>query len=345
MKQVEHAPKSSEKVADSLAFVDFFSVRSHVRLNHFYLRFAELQSAHIYVSEELFDEYKGANLHSLGRFACSGKFSRRFGTAIRLLYLIAYLRPNKVVFLSYDLVSMWVLSNFLMLFGIKIVLFEHNTYPTGFLKLLAHKLIGNRVLRLVFTNYLQRDYTELGLKSCEIAHPIPEPTQSVEIDRKYRAYLDSQFSQTKDFLGFCPSSSVHIDYVLDFSRKCKSLNLFAKGNELQSTEDVICRNYFDDYNSVLLASDFVYIPFDLSTKVSGPVFDALSIGKPVILKRNRFGRYVCEAFPGSVLFDDVCEDALYSFLDSFDQRIPLQNWNKDISDKFYNLVIRGIEHS
>jgi glycosyltransferase involved in cell wall biosynthesis len=75
-----------------------------------------------------------------------------------------------------------------------------------------------------------------------------------------------------------------------------------KSKETSRLPNLLSVPYFEYYGNALEQCDFAVIPFSSDYKVSGPVFEALAMGKPVLVLKNKFGRYVKSLFSRPIFF-------------------------------------------
>ncbi|MDB4665623.1 hypothetical protein OAE81_00360 [bacterium] len=103
-------------------------------------------------------------------------------------------------------------------------------------------------------------------------------------------------------VGLCPSSSVTEEQITEVASLYPEFLFVVKSNKKIALRNIVTVNYFREYSNALKNTDFVVVPFALSSKVSGPVYEAIAAGKPVVVAQNIFGEYIKEKFPGRVFF-------------------------------------------
>lgn len=288
-------------VGQEMLFIDMMSPDGHIRLNRFYLSQLAGPEARIYISEDLAGLYNGFDTRSLGPKPCGSGIAERLALALRVVGIVRREAPKWLVLLSYDLATLPFMSRALRALGVPVFCFEHNTAPSTRPREWLQKLTGTRITRFVYTPYLQELYQGLGLRAIYVPHPCLgwEITKSDGQEwRRVRASKEGCFNR----VGFCPSDSVPLAQMEAIARAEPDTLFVCKTTQSSDLPNVVTHRYFDDYGGALAQCDFVVVPFSLDYKVSGPVFEAIAMGKPVMLLENAFGQYIKQLFPAQVFF-------------------------------------------
>lgn len=288
-------------IGQDMLFIDMMSPDGHIRLNRFYMSQLAGPKARIYVSDDIAKLYDGFDTRSLGPKPCGSGITERLALALRVIGIVRREAPKRLVLLSYDLATFPFVSRALRLLGVPVFCFEHNTAPNTRPRRWMHKLTAASVTRFVYTPYLQELYQGLGLRAIYVPHPCLswEIAQSNGQEwHRIRASTKGCFGR----VGFCPSDSVPLAQMEAIARAEPDTLFVCKTTQSSDLPNVVTHRYFDDYGGALAQCDFVAVPFELDYKVSGPVFEAIAMGKPVMLLPNAFGQYMKQIFHGKVLF-------------------------------------------
>lgn len=280
---------------------DMMSPRGHVRLNTFYLSNACGGDCRFYISEDLAVEYKGFDVFSLGKKPCGSSVLERMALAFRVLRIARQQKARDVVFLSYDLATFPLVSNVLHRMGVKVACFEHNTAPSSVLRGMFQRLGATSVRRFVYTPYLKELYQSKGIEAEYVPHPcLPCATQPDGV-HEWKSIVSGHsrgFTKT----GFCPSSSVTVTQMEEIAGLYPDVLFVMKSNKASRLPNLLTAPYFKYYGNAMEQCNFVTVPCSSDHRVSGPVFEALAMGKPVMVLENLFGKYMKSAFPDQVFF-------------------------------------------
>lgn len=277
--------------------------------------------------------------------------------ALFSIYYLFFAKLNNydsVVFLSYDKYTIFFISFFSYVLGIKVYAFEHNTFPVG-QKFLSYFLNINskNIIRLCFMSNMVDFFRNKNISSYYVHHPI--------VGLNLRVY-DEFFHKSKskgtgeDFFYikridkynfysviFCPSGSNNIDIL-----KSKILEypdfLFiikrpkTKISELENISNVYLVDYFYDLGEWFKVVDFVYLPIDFEYRVSGFFYESLKFSKKCIISNCGFSDYIKLNFPNYYLSS---EDNWYNFKNaSFN--FDIVNYNLDFSKLINKILIKDI---
>jgi hypothetical protein len=280
---------------------DMMSPRGHVRLNKFYLSKVFAEHCRFFISNDLSAEYEGFDVYPLGEKPCGSSLFERFSLAFRVLRIVRNQNARSVVFVSYDLATFPLLSNSLHRMGIKLASFEHNTAPTSGLRGMFQRLGASNVRRFVYTPYLMELYQSNGIKAEYVPHPCIPCEIQPEGSHEW-ASIVAERSRGYTKTGFCPSGSVTVNQMEEIARLYPDFLFVIKSKETSCLANVLSAPYFEYYGNAMQQCDFVVIPFASNRKVSGPVFEAIAMGKPVLVLNNRFGNYIKSMFPEQIFF-------------------------------------------
>ena len=281
-------------------FIDMMSVRGHVTLNTFYL-VNLCDRPVLYVAADIGDVLPDVQIRPLGLRPCGPGLASRVMTAFRVLLILLAERPQQAVFLSYDLALFALISRVAAILGMRLVCFEHNTAPRTRAKRLLHRLMARNVTRLVYAPHIQDIYTRAGISTIHVPHPCIRPVTTDAKSGEWASLVEGCADRFQR-IAFSPSASVSLDSIEALAEQDPDTLFVCKSGESSDLPNVLCHPYFKDYVGALAKCDLVCLPFALDHKVSGPAFEAIAMGKPVMLLPNAFGCYVKQVFPAQVLF-------------------------------------------
>ena len=280
---------------------DMMSPKGHIRLNKFYLEKVFGSNARLFISRDLALEYKGVDVYPLGEKPCGSSLVERLALALRVLQIICEHKARNVVFLSYDLATLPLVSHALQRMAVDVTCFEHNTAPSSRLRSLFHRLCAKNVRRLVYTPYLKDLYQSIGLEAEYVPHPCLPCETRCDGDREWTNIV-AGYLHGRTKTGFCPSGSVTIAQMEEIASLYPHVLFVMKSEETSRLSNLLSAPYFEHYGNAMEQCDFVVVPFSSAHKVSGPVFEALAMGKPVMVLENLFGKYMKSGFPDQVFF-------------------------------------------
>lgn len=279
---------------------DMMGPKGHIRLNTFYL--SELfYNCQFFVCRDLLCYYQKFKALPLGEYSCGESLLQRLMVSLRVVHIVRQQKAENVVFLSYDLLTFPLVSNVLHWAGVKVICFEHNTAPSTRLRRMFHSLSARAVRHFVYTPYLEELYNFLGLDAVYVPHPClsceTHPSGSTEWKTlvSKRSYEDRR-------IGFCPSGSVTITQMEEIARLYADVLFVMKSKESSRQSNLISVPYLQLYGDALSQCDFVVVPFASTYKVSGPVFEAIAMKKPVLVQNNAFGKYLKALFRDQIFY-------------------------------------------
>lgn len=280
---------------------DMMSPKGHVRLNRFYLASVFHRNSKLFVSQDLATQYEDFDVCPLGEIPCGSSFLERLALALHVLRIIRQHKAGSVVFLSYDLATFPLVSNVLQWMKVDVTCFEHNTAPSSRLRGMFHRLGARNIRRLVYTPYLKDLYRSFGLKAEYVPHPCLPCETRPEGAGEWTCIVAGHL-QGHTRTGFCPSGSVTVAQMNEIVSFYPDVLFVMKSKEASPLPNLLSASYFEYYGNAMEQCDFVTVPFSSDHKVSGPVFEALAMGKPVMVLENQFGRYVKSLFAQQIFF-------------------------------------------
>jgi len=310
-------------------FIDMMSARSHLNLNNFYLQGLSAWEPVLYISADLQEKYGEISTQALGEKPCGSGVFDRIRTGMRVVSILVRRRPLRVVFLSYDLLTFPIISYVAGILGTKVICFEHNTAPRTRSKRFLHRIISSAVKRLVYATHIMPLYSDMGIDATYVPHPCVRPVDAPGDDSEWREIVTSH-RQRFEKVAFCPSASVSLELIEQVADQHSDTLFVCKSTRGSTRKNVECRSYFKAYGEALKSCDFVCVLFPFDHKVSGPVFEAIAMGKPVMVLKNSFGKYMKSLFPDAIFFPG--EDKPRESVISVDQ------YNKSIISKISECI-------
>jgi hypothetical protein len=317
-------------MSGGVVFSDPVAPRGHVKINQFYLNHLASASDYLYVGSDLLKSYDTFNM-TVNCFnekkLSSSRFLHWFYTLLISISSVyrAYRNRSTVVFFSYDISNLFLVTYLAGLLGVKIKVFEHNTAPgqSIFKKVLQNICYNKVLLRFCYT----KDISKQFYNGVEIGHPMT----SLVIPTNNRENI---FEVTSfEHVVFCPSASASLERIYELASKNLSALFIVKSISKIKYKNVICQKYFDNYELVLNSCDYVYLPVSGLDRISGPLYEAIAVSKKVIVDRNDFGKQALAMFPMYVQFFD--EPWVISS-DTFDK----DTYNKQVINKL-RLILYG----
>ena len=282
-------------------FIDMMSVRGHLNLNNFYLQRLTSCKPVLYISEDLKEKFPEVFTCSIGKMPCRSGILDRFMTALRVISILARQRPYQVVFLSYDLLTFPVISYVADILGTKVLCFEHNTAPRTRSKQFLHRIMSSRVKCLVYATHILPLYEKAAINATYVPHPCVRLEQESGGESEWSEIIEAN-GHRFDKVAFCPSASVSLELITQVADQYSDTLFVCKSTRSSTRSNIECRSYFESYGEALRDCDFVCVLFPFDHKVSGPAFESIAMGRPVMVLKNAFGKYMKSLFPDAVFF-------------------------------------------
>ena len=289
-----------------LVVADLMLAGGHNKINKFYLQcFSKAFKVLPFLTSSFNDKDLSPQFFRVKR-------STSVFTRLQSIFFIFYLcfrfsfRKNKVkvVFLSYDPISLFVATPFLKLCFKEVFLFEHNTVPTNKIKAKLFNLLSNRFVHLTLEEYIS-DYIAFKYnKKCKyIGHPI------------VNSYLECGYvTPSQSPYVFAPSSNVSGFSIRDFfTSKSIFIDILAKGLPKDSIKNGLgyslsLHDYFESYDKYFSNSSVILIPMSFDYRVSGVFYEALSMNKPIIIRKSKYSEWVLKKYKHSIFVYDSYEE-------------------------------------
>lgn len=276
--------------------IEGVSPKGHVDFNKQIIEYLNGSIEAIFIGESIKSNY---NLSEVKSFDDSFVYKDRLRHAIGFLFAIydvyKVTKNSKVdtyLLLSYDILSLPIIALYAKLAGIKMIACEHNTIPTSLIKKLLQR-ISNNIGRICFMPSVAKIYEQLG---CNVLlTKLPLPDFGKKTDRKLTA---------SDYI-FCPSASSDESRLISVATKNPKLKFLVKSSRKYDLENVLCEAFFDDYIGYISRCSAVYIPMKNNHRISGPLLDAISLGKQVILPPGELFDFAVDNFPNNIVPESI----------------------------------------
>ncbi len=292
-------------MSNSIVFLDVVSPRGHVSINRFYLKSFPNYKTKLIISNELEESYSDICEVEIfnGKFLKKGRVIHSVFTlmvSLRMLFTHALKKNYTFVLLSYDVTNLFIISFFANFIRGKLIVYEHNTTPgDSLLKKTLQKLCFNKVLRICFSDDIKNEYKRIHQKAIVINHPIVREKDKIGVS----SYLKKLVKQY-DKIVFCPSANADLSRLTHYCNLYPDYLFIVKSKEKISSKNCYANQFFDEYNWIMNIASFVYLPINITGRVSGPLYGAIYHSCKVIVNRNDFGRFCHIHFAGLVQYDD-----------------------------------------
>lgn len=273
----------------------------HITINNYYLKGLFQRFDKLVIPKSLKVSYLDFETISLGLYPCGRKAVQRFSLLLLGLKIILKENPARVILLSYDVLTFPILSWVLKIAGIELFCFEHNTAPSRKARRLLHLVASKHSRHFVFTPYIGLLFRGIKNGVFYVPHLCINQLEKSVNGAEWKTLMSDQRGGFKS-VGLCSSGSVTEEQIKEVASLYPDFLFVVKSNNKIAVSNIVTVKYFKEYSSALKSTDFVVVPFALSSKVSGPVYEAIAAGKPVVVARNIFGEYIKEKFPGRVFF-------------------------------------------
>ena len=320
-----------------IVLIEGMSPRGHTQFNKYYIKSLSPYINKVYVGESLFNSYK--NLAKVSFFDDKHLFKYRLVISIsflintlKIIYKSKKNGTKYIILLSYDVSSLFIVVYFSKLFNMKLFVFEHNTVPTkGMHKKILQFICFDWVHRICYTPRAVEIYKSLNQKSKYIPLPIPIKEDFENKLNKSLTLNNKEF----DFVVFCPSSSASMNKVIEKAELYKNILFIIKTKIIINLDNVVTKQYFENYEDIIESVDFFYLPVSLDSRVSGPFFEAIGAGKKVILSKGYFYDYAKKEFKQYIL----CDEDDWNFSTSKMVEMDIDKYNTDIINNIKKYIL------
>lgn len=255
--------------------------------------------------------------------------------SIKILLQMKRSNSKKLILLSYDIVALPFLTLLAKVLFIELYTIEHNTIPVNYINRFIQKMCFRNVCRICLTPNSAKVFKLLGGKSRYINLPLVKLNRAKNFpDKKRRS------SPNRPFV-FCPSINSDLKVIYDVAAANKDLDFLVKseGNSL-NLPNVKCVTYFNNYLELMESCEIVFIPYQLAYRVSGPLFEAVSLNKKVLLLPGNLYDYASLCFKNNVFpLKSYDISALVKLtLDTNAQEGIIREHNFKVKEDLYELI-------
>lgn len=308
-----------------IVIIEGISPKGHIEFNKKIIEYLNDSVYEVFIGESINKQYHSFN---------SKAFDDSFVSKSRLSHAVGFLRAmyniykatkmkniDAYLLLSYDILTLFIISNYGKLVGINIIVCEHNTIPTNLTKKCLQKLSRN-VSRICFMPSVANIYREIGCNVLLTKLPLPEYLKKEDIQESPMDYI------------FCPSASSDEKRIVDVAKKNPKLKFLLKSKNSYDLENLSSKAFFDDYIECLSNCLAAYIPMKTKHRVSGPLHDAVSLGKQVILPPGELFDFAIATFPNNIIEESQLKNN-YKFKNFY---VNVENFNKEIGTEIRSFV-------
>ncbi|WP_447877280.1 hypothetical protein [Serratia fonticola] len=332
-----------------ILLVDTLSEPGHTSFNQSIVDWLENEDVSMYFSDSMARNFDSAfQSFPDNMLVKSSKWKYKFNQIILMKNVFSRLRYSsfdKVLFLSYEPLSMFIWSYFFRYFShASIFVVEHNTVPkSGFFKKMPYKMISKTVTHITLMDYISKYVSDkFNKRAVTVRHPMNNILNSTN-----ECIEPLEINDNK--IIFMPSATIDADTtnkIFQVVSQNKGYTLYAKpkydvGFE---SDNIILSTRFDNYNRMMASSDVVIIPQDFDYRVSGVLYEALQSNALIIVSDCIFGRFASEYFPGRVfIVSDWHElfpiiESNLPLIDRTDEENYFSNWNRLGKNELYEAL-------
>jgi len=282
-------------------------IGAHKALAAFFLRCLSSASIEVtFVCPESFLDFQEGRLCEIPKrlFRKKGKLGSRIDASLVLIFIQKSMELDTfdaILFLTYETITFSVFWPK----NITTLVLEHNNLDNCLgsrVKEFFYSRLGDSVFHLTFETYIsERIETKFGARVETILHPT---ICGVENSKNRTQLLQAQGVGESTKLIFSPSASTPERYTKALCSLSESANgefyFLAKGpNPRVGLNWKICR-YFQNFDSLLAASDAAFLGKNYEYRVSGIVYEALGVGTHIIMPDCLFGRCMKKKYPTEI---------------------------------------------
>lgn len=272
----------------------------------------------------------------------SGPLMERVACFFNIMYARFFVKSEKydhVIFLAYETISIY----FSWIFGGIIYLIEHNNLEEisrSKIKRYFYTKRNNKIRSIVLSEALLiKVINEYKRYSSYVPHPVPNMGSSIAenlLDSKGRMVIFSPSGST---------TKINSGKIFDALKNIDNILYICKGKKNVTTDKYIEKNFFNNYFEIMASSDYVLIIGEFDDRVSGVLYDAFSLRRPVIMLESIFAREMKEKYPSMILLiksiSDLPEILIKKFNVSDGDFLKFkQNHSRGEIGKKFNLILK-----
>lgn len=303
-----------------ILFVECVSPKGHISFNKSFLKFLEHRILKIMIGKSISGDFNNnVNVEEFDDSYVSRNRLAHFVGCLKITIkaLIDATTNNRasVVFFSYDILTLPVISLLSKLLNIEVYLFEHNTVPTNKIQKIIHKF-AKSCKRICFTPYAHELYKTMGNQSVLISLPVEFSKINNGIENSLKV--------------LCPSANSNYQKIIEYSLRNSNFEFFVKSDIELGHPNITSYKFLNDYFESISTSCAIYVPLKHEHRMSGPVIDALSLGKPVVISKSTLGDFLVKKYRGYIYYDDKNIDFILTDFCNSKNKIELENINNEI---------------
>jgi len=312
--------------------IDFNIQEGHVNLNRKFLELISKKYDVTFISSKSYLDKIGFS-NSIEIQDKKFQFNSKYHFVLKQILLIRLILRtfvkgsdyNRILILGYENISLAIAWH-----GVSIPTYAiaHNNLTRGKLSLAGFKIISKVVIHVFFEDYIKKEYDSLVKnKIVVIPHPINPNIADLKEEKK----------EEERNIIFCPSASsdiLAVKKLIHYVKSHKMFKFYAKGDYNYESENIVIKKFFKDYESLLLISEYIFIPFKYDNRVSGIFFDAMSLKKTIITldSSGKFMHEMSKLYPNSVYVLKSISHIEHVNISSHQQTVDNENFIKKHSD-------------
>jgi len=314
-----------------MVFFEGMSPIGHILFNRFLIETLNSDIEKIYLGKSVVSEYQDTH-QNIESFNDSYQSSNRIISfigfiviALKVLLKTKIAGSKKICFLSYDLPALFIISYFGKVLGIKIFVFEHNTIPNRLIKYFFQFLCFRFVHRICFTTSAEKIYLKMNQKVHLIRHPLLNRDLEI-LKGSDRSIQDIKLlKENYKYVVFCPGAQSPVDKIKAKAQEYPNMLFVVKTKEKIIKKNILTSKYFSDYYGILAIIDFIYLPFNYGSRISGPFYEGVVYEKKSIMGDCELRKNLQGDFSDYVLLEEKNWNKFQSCVNS---KIDISKYNE-----------------
>ncbi|MDC1089804.1 hypothetical protein OAQ01_00050 [Emcibacteraceae bacterium] len=328
-------------MAKKILLIDPLQVDGHINFNRKLIESANLIGQTTFMStSEYLVKLKVNNCITVSGF--NSDFCSILGFRIKLILIMVQvaLKINKeydiVIFTGYENITFLIVSVFLR--HKKILLINHNNldFKKSKFKSLIFRLIPKRFAHVALEQYIV-DYIRQSFNKTAylVSHPY-------YVSREEVVAKSPESMEPFEQWIFAPSGSNNWKLVDELAKVTPStIGILAKYSPLYKNYQNVClQRWFKYYSEYMKASDFVYIGSEFEYRVSGVLYEALSLGKKILIPDSLYAQKMRQQYPSMVsIITNEFKNSYRETVNFADYKKFLQDHNEERLGKQINFLL------
>ena len=272
----------------------------HINFNKFFLNvFEDFLQVTFLSKKDYIIKFKNLNI-KLEYFPIKEKWKNKIGFRFFQIKLLKYAfkfykekNYDFIFFLSYETISFSLVAPK----NIRVYVFEHiniDKVLKNKIKSFFYRKIPLNVVHVVCENYIlkfiKKEFNKNGIQ-------VPFPYYH-NVDKEMINNILNNKSKNITKI-FAPSGGNDISIIEKLKKFVITNNWFliTKGDEEKKSNFYLVKKYFENYNSIMMESNYVFLAVDYKYRVSGVAYEAISYCLPIIGIRSLFLSELKKQYP------------------------------------------------